>query len=298
MRTKRKREDDAESGMLQVSSEEQELLRSVLICSRKLKAELETSTTFESLSAYQLQLNSFLIAETLESISADQKDHKSDELQDGSAETFTELTHKRRSFNFQRDKICGAVVSALEVKQCDSGQRPLCVVTVKLVHASPAASRDLREGSVTLIRCQEWKKLGLGVVFANDAISPSPGHVNLALYLGKRGVGRMEPSALVGLFLDLYFVDNIISSLRESRAIASFWREDLLSTPSTEAMERCAPAESAERPSSMRTTMWEAFTESFNTSQLLAIQTVCAAGKKSTFDDPCTLLIQGPPGKS
>ena len=250
---------------------------------------------YSSLDDYQVAWTTLLLTETLESIRSYRPD-LSDE---------TASARWQNRIDTRRDRIQG-VVQSQRFSLSDGSPGKLLILRLQL-----AQNQELSDGDLLLISCDNRSRTTLALVLGWD---PDVSVWTLDEERGGRYAdvivceGACPPdegwlprgAVRRGDELDMFFVANIITSVRECRAIDAITAipplaRVVISSPDNS----CAtyPVEAPQRPKLMRECMWNAFLKEFNSRQVQAIECVCrASSTKSALEDMPVVLVQGPPG--
>ena len=251
---------------------------------------------YSSLEDYQVAWTTLLLMETLESI----RSYRCDASDDG-----VPGTRWQSRIDTRRDRIQG-VVQSQRFSLSDGCPGKLLILRLQLAH-----NQELSDGDLLLISCSDGSQTTLGMVVAWD---PDISVWTLDEERGSRYAdvivceGTCPPdegwlprgSVRRGDELHMYFLANIITSVRECRAIDAITAiPSLAKIVNAVPDDTCAtyPVEVPQRPKLMRECMWTAFLKEFNAKQVQAIECVCrASSTKPALDDMPVVLIQGPPG--
>ena len=244
---------------------------------------------------YQIAWTTLLLIETLESVRSYRGD-TADEM-------LSTRCHTR--IDTRRDRIHG-FVQCQRFAVSDGGNGKLVILRLQLSN-----NRELLDGDLVLIFCCDGRQASLGMVLAWDPDISVWTHeeerggqyadVIVCEGVSSSGEGWLSPGAVRrGDELHLYFIANIVTSIRECRAIDAVTCIPSLARIVTAAPDNsCAafPAEVPQRPKLMRDSMWASLLRDFNARQVQAIECVCrASSTKPALGDMPVVLVQGPPG--
>jgi DNA polymerase III delta prime subunit len=165
---------------------------------------------------------------------------------------------------------------------------------------------EARDGDLILLLSSGWKTCGLGLILAWDpdipslpTLAASSKQMLLVVCEGLRG-GWIAPGLLQeGMHLDALFLGNVVTSVRECRALDSVSailtsQRDLLlkQSPSFETIQPIRSSMFSARPAAMSAGLWRQLSAELNADQLSAVQRVC----ESDATTSPLLLLHGPPG--
>lgn len=249
---------------------------------------------FTSVEDYQRAWATLLLVETLESV----RNYRSDGIEERRLSWFNRI-------DSQRDKVFG-MVQSLRYSVGDGGRGELRVVRVLV-----QGNQELFDGDLVLLSCPAWTQTTLGVVLGWDpdvslwTLEEERGsrYVDLIVCEGSdvRAKGWLPVGSIrKGDELHMYFLANIITSIRECRgidAVASVPAMAVVVNPTPGPAFSAEAAEDPQRPKLMPERMWDAFQREFNAKQVQAIECTCRASySKPAQEDMPFVLVQGPPG--